>query len=127
MLPLPTKCPICGGEVMIMRLSCRECEVILDGRFTSGPLNRLSPEQIQFVETFLRYEGKLTRMEDELQLSYPTIRNRLHDVIRALGYEPGGEASIGLTESERGQILEDLDQGRISTKEAMRLLQEGEG
>ncbi|HJS28376.1 MAG TPA: DUF2089 domain-containing protein [Anaerolineales bacterium] len=127
MLPLPTKCPICGGEVMVMRLSCRECEVILDGRFTSGPLNRLSPEQIQFVETFLRYEGKLTRMEDELQLSYPTIRNRLHDVIRALGYEPGGEASIGLTESERGQILEDLDQGRISTKEAMRLLQEGEG
>jgi hypothetical protein len=112
---------------MVMRLSCRECEVTLDGRFTSGPLNRLSPEQIQFVETFLRYEGKLTRMEDELQLSYPTIRNRLHDVIRALGYEPGGEASIGLTERERGQILEDLDQGRISTKEAMRLLQEGEG
>jgi hypothetical protein len=111
---------------MVNRISCRECEVTIDGRFTSGPLSRLTSEQIQFVEIFLRYEGKLTRMEDELQLSYPTIRNRLHEVIRALGYEPGGEAIAGLTEVERSQILEDLDQGRISTKEAMRLLQEGE-
>ena len=126
MLPLPTKCPICGGEVMVTKISCRECEVNIDGRFTSGPLSQLSPEQIAFVETFLRYEGKLTHMEDELNLSYPTIRNRLHEVIRALGYEPGGETPGGLSETERSQILEDLDQGRISSNEAMRLLQEGE-
>jgi hypothetical protein len=126
MLPIPTKCPICGGEIVLTRFSCRNCEITVDGRFTSGPFSQLSPEQIKFVEVFLRYEGKLTHMEDELGMSYPTIRNRLHEVIRALGYEPGGEASSGLTEQERGQILEDLDQGRISTKEAMRLLQEGE-
>ncbi|MDX1436965.1 MAG: DUF2089 family protein, partial [Anaerolineales bacterium] len=97
---------------MVTKISCRECEVNIDGRFTSGPLSQLSPEQIAFVETFLRYEGKLTHMEDELNLSYPTIRNRLHEVIRALGYEPGGETPGGLSETERSQILEDLDQGR---------------
>jgi hypothetical protein len=113
--------------VVLTRFSCRNCEITVDGRFTSGPLSQLSPEQIKFVEVFLRYEGKLTHMEDELGMSYPTIRNRLHEVIRALGYEPGGEVSTGLTERDRSQILEDLDQGRISTKEAMRLLQEGEG
>ena len=37
----------------------------------------------------MRNEGKLNRMEDELGLSYPTIRSRLHEIIRALGYEPG--------------------------------------
>jgi hypothetical protein len=126
MLPLPTKCPICGGEVMVTKIACRECEVTIDGRFSSGPFSQLSPEQIEFVDIFLRYEGKLTHMEDELNLSYPTIRNRLHEVIRALGYEPGGEAAGGLTERERSQILEDLDEGRISSNEAMRLLQEGE-
>lgn len=126
MLSLPSKCPICGGEVMVTKISCRECEVTIDGRFSGGPLSQLSSEQIQFVETFVRYEGKLTHMEDELNLSYPTIRNRLHEVIRALGYEPGGEAPAGLSDRERSQILEDLDQGRISSKEAMRLLQEGE-
>lgn len=75
----------------------------------------------------MRCEGKITRMEVELDLSYPTIRNRLHEVIRALGYEPGGEEPItGLTDVERQRILEDLDKGVISAEEAMRLLQESE-
>jgi hypothetical protein len=66
-------------------------------------------------------------MEVELDLSYPTIRNRLHEVIRALGYEPGGEeAVVGLSDTERQRILEDLDKGMISAEEAMRLLQESE-
>jgi len=79
------------------------------------------------VETFVRCEGKINRMEDEIGLSYPTIRNRLHEIIRALGYEPGGgEIPGGLTDQERQSILEDLDTGRISADEAMRLLKEAE-
>jgi len=64
-------------------------------------------------------------MEDELNLSYPTIRNRLHEVIRALGYEPGiSDESPGLSDEERREILEDLDRGLIDAEKAMRLLQE---
>ena len=73
----------------------------------------------------MRCEGKITRMEDEIGLSYPTIRNRLHEVIRALGYEPGGEEPK-LTDEDRQRILEDLDAGRISAEEAMQLLKEAE-
>jgi hypothetical protein len=81
---------------------------------------------MDFVETFVRLEGKITHMEKELGLSYPTIRNRLHDVIRSLGYEPGGDES--LPENERRQILDDLDSGKISADEAIqRLNQSGEG
>jgi hypothetical protein len=77
--------------------------------------------------TFVRCEGKITRMEDEIGLSYPTIRNRLHEVIRALGYEPGGaDESPGLSDQERQRILEDLDAGKIGADEAMRLLREAE-
>ena len=65
-------------------------------------------------------------MEDELDLSYPTIRNRLHEVIRALGYEPGKDEASGLSEDERLRILGELEAGRISYSEAMQLLQEGE-
>lgn len=122
---LPTKCPICGGEVTITRFYCRECDSTVEGRFTSGPFSRLTSEQLNFVETFVRHEGKITRMEDELGLSYPTIRNRLHEVIRALGYEPGGgDESPRLTDAERQRILEDLDKGLISAEKAMLLLQE---
>jgi hypothetical protein len=123
---LPTRCPLCGGEVTITRIYCRDCDTTIEGRFSGGPFSQLTPEQLGFVETFIRCEGKITRMEIELGLSYPTIRNRLLEVIRTLGYEPGGEEPARLSEAERQRILEDLDQGRISAEEAMRLLQESE-
>jgi hypothetical protein len=125
---LPTTCPICGGEISVTRIYCRECDTTIEGRFHigGGPFGQLSPEQLSFVETFVRCEGRINRVEGELGLSYPTIRNRLHEVIRAMGYEPGGEEPAGITEERRQQILEDLDQGRINAEEAMRLLQEKE-
>ena len=123
---LPTRCPLCGGEVTVTRIYCRDCDTTIEGRFSGGPFSQLTPEQLGFVETFIRCEGKITRMEIELGLSYPTIRNRLLEVIRTLGYEPGGEEPGRLSEAERQKILEDLDQGRISADEAMRLLQESE-
>ncbi|MGD9091332.1 MAG: DUF2089 domain-containing protein [Anaerolineales bacterium] len=122
---IPTKCPICGGEVTVTRIYCRDCDTTIEGRFSGGPFSQLTPEQLEFVETFVRCEGKITRMEGELGLSYPTIRNRLHEVIRSLGYEPGGGDEItGLSEEERKRILEDLDTGSISVDKAMLLLQE---
>jgi hypothetical protein len=124
---LPNKCPLCAGEIAVTRLYCRDCDTTLDGRFTFGPFSQLTTEQLDFVETFVRCEGKITRMETEIGLSYPTIRNRLHEIIRALGYEPGGvEEPIGLSDEERQKILEDLDAGSISAEEAMSLLKETE-
>jgi hypothetical protein len=122
---LPTKCPLCGGEVTVTRIHCRDCDTTLEGRFDAGPFSQLSREQLEFVEVFIRCEGKFTRMEIELSLSYPTIRNRLHEVMRALGYEPGGsEEPLGLTDLDRKSILEDLDKGLISAEKATLLLQE---
>jgi hypothetical protein len=125
---LPTTCPVCGGEISVTRIYCRECDTTIEGRFTfsGGPFGQLTPEQLSFVETFVRCEGRINRVEGELGLSYPTIRNRLHEVIRAMGYEPGGEEPAGMSEERRQQILEDLDQGRITAEDAMRLLQEKE-
>lgn len=119
-----TVCPVCGDKLEVTRLHCRSCDSALEGHFDTGRLGRLSPEQLTFVETFLRCEGKLNRMERELGLSYPTLRSRLSEVIRQLGFPVGAEAN-GLSAEERQQLLDDLAVGRISTDEAMRLL-EGE-
>lgn len=124
---IPTRCPLCGGELAITRIYCRDCDTTIEGRFSNGPFTDLTPEQLNFIVTFVRCEGKISRMEDEIKLSYPTIRNRLHEVIRALGYEPGGEdVTPRMTEQDRQRILEDLDAGRIGADEAMRLLREAE-
>jgi hypothetical protein len=43
-----------------------------------------------------------------------------------MGYEPGVEEPAPVNDEKRQRVLEDLDQGRISADEAMRILQEGE-
>jgi len=124
---IPTQCPLCSGEIAVTRLHCRDCDTTFDGRFMGAAFSQLTAEQISFVEIFVRCEGKINRMEEEIGLSYPTIRNRLHEIIRALGYEPGAsEEEQGLSEQERQSILEDLDAGRISAQEAMRMLKDEE-
>lgn len=117
-----TRCPVCDNELTITRLHCEVCDTTLEGHFTGGPFAHLSNEQLNFIETFVRCEGKITRMETELELSYPTIRNRLHEVIRALGYEPGKEEPVEIPEDKREQVLTDLEAGRITADDAMRVL-----
>ena len=127
MKTLPTQCPICGGDIQVTRFNCQECDTTVEGHFEIGRFLRLTPEQLQFVEVFVRCEGKLNRMEEEIKMSYPTLRSRLLEVIRALGYEPGREeAPVKISEEERKRVLEELEQGRISMEDAMRILQGGE-
>jgi len=58
---LPTKCPLCGGEITVTRIYCRDCDTTIEGRFEGGPFSQLTQEQLEFVETFIRHEGKITR------------------------------------------------------------------
>ena len=124
MNPLPVRSPFSGGEIIVTRFYCPESDTTTEGRFSlSTPFAQLNPEQLSFVETFVRCEGKLSRMESELSLSYPTIRSRLHEVIRALGYEPGKDEPEAISSTERQRILSELEAGKIEFDEAMRLLQ----
>jgi hypothetical protein len=115
------KCPICGEDLTVTRLQCRNCATIVEGHFSLGHLSQLKPEQLHFVETFIRCEGKLNKAQEELGLSYPTVRSRLHDVIRALGYEAKDE--VNMPTEQRKTIPDQLAQGQIRSDEAIRLLQ----
>ncbi|MBI5839650.1 MAG: DUF2089 domain-containing protein [Chloroflexi bacterium] len=122
MRPAPTRCPICESELEVVRLHCPSCDTSIEGHFASGHFANLTPEQMEFIFTFVRVEGKINRMEQEIGLSYPTIRNRLHEVIRALGYEPGRDEPVEITQERRNSILADLSAGKIDANEATRLL-----
>lgn len=119
MYPVPTQCPICGGEVAVTRLKCHSCEAAIEGSFALGPITRLTPEQWAFLETFIRCEGKITRVEKELNISYPTVRARLDDLILAFGYEPAADEEEPVSDEERRLILDELAQGRITSEEAV--------
>jgi hypothetical protein len=124
----PSRCPICGETLTVTRLNCPSCDTTLEGHFQFSRLERLTTEQLGFVELFVRCEGKLNWVAQELKLSYPTVRARLDDAIRAMGYEvresPPAEEKQRAAE-QRQAILDDLAAGRINAAEAIRHLREG--
>lgn len=145
MNPLPTKCPVCGGDLVVTRLHCPSCETTLEGSFAPGgnrlqeafspeqlrsllPFSRLNKDQLYFILTFVRCEGRFNRMEEELGLSYPTLRSRLDEIIRAMGFEPAreeppaGPPSSIPGPAERQSILDMLNRGEINLEEAKRRL-----
>ncbi len=123
MHPVIGRCPICRENLEVTRLHCRNCDTELNGHFTLGRLYHLGPEQLSFVETFIRCEGKINRVEQEMGLSYPAVRARLNEVIRALGYEVGDSGKRLVSEEERKEILAQVAAGDISAEEAIELLQ----
>ena len=121
MNPLPANCPICHSQLEITRAYCRACDTALDGHFQPGAFSQISPDHIAFMITFVRNEGKINRVGEELNLSYPTVRSRLHDLIRALGYDVGDEEEV-VPDDERRAVLDSLSKGKLSPEEALKRL-----
>jgi hypothetical protein len=122
----PSLCPVCGDKLALTRLHCPNCDTSIEGRFQSSRLEQLSPEHRAFVELFVRCEGKLNWVAQELKLSYPTVRARLDEVIRAMGYEvkemPPAEEKQRQAD-QRQTILDELAAGKITPADAVRQLQ----
>src|SRR3972149_1854814 len=89
-------CPVCSGEMRVARLLCRQRNASLEGDFPLGQFLKLSPEQMHFVDTFLKCRGKIKDVEEELGVSYPTVVGRLNEIVEALGYEAApAEEEVG--------------------------------
>ncbi|MCL4370880.1 MAG: DUF2089 domain-containing protein [Chloroflexi bacterium] len=114
------RCPVCEGEMEVVRLRCRSCDSVLEGRFALGKFQSLSKEQLQFAELFIKNRGNIKDMERELGISYPTVRGRLEALIRALGYEVPEEPKVA--PEGRKEILARLERSEITSEEAIRLL-----
>jgi hypothetical protein len=110
-----TSCPICKRELEIRELRCPACEVSFRGSFSQSWLSGLTPEQLEFVKLFIIVQGNIREMEKRLGISYPTVKNRLAEIIRAIANEAPSE-------EDYSDILGDLDQGFISVEEAINMI-----
>jgi len=86
----------------------------MEGEVPLPNLARLAPEQREFIEVFIVCGGSLKDAGHVLGISYPTVRARLDAVITALK----GLRGAGTTEETRLAVLERLERGEISAKEA---------
>jgi hypothetical protein len=108
--------------MLVTELTCPHCHTKVQGAFELPALFRLTPEQLHFVEVFLRCRGHIKEVERELQISYPTVRSRLDQIIQALGYP-----AVQTTEQRSARdVLDALGNGELTFEEALQLLK-GEG
>src|SRR5271154_731926 len=113
---LITRCPFCGDELAIARLSCCGCQTQIDSQLEIPLFFRLPPDLQEFVLIFLRCQGKIRDVEKELGISYPTVCKRLDLVNELLGNQTPARG--------KREILEQLERGEISVPEASQLLKE---
>jgi hypothetical protein len=116
------KCPICGGQLKVTRLSCNDCKTIIEGQFELCKFCKLTAEQKAFLESFVKCRGNIKEMEKELGVSYPTVKNRLEDVAGVLGYSTEEVPVESQNTTQKKEILEKLNNGEISAQEAVELL-----
>jgi hypothetical protein len=119
--PFPQQCPVCQSKLTVQELKCDHCSTTIRGNFETTRLASLNEEQLKFVETFIKLRGNIREMERELGISYPTVRNRLEQVIEALGFQV---EKVTVDKGERQEVLNRLDRGEITSEEALRLLKE---
>ncbi len=81
---MPTSCPSCDGRLSVKRLRCDHCETEVEGQYALPALASVSPEDQEFIVEFIKSSGSLKEMAGILKVSYPTVRNRLDEVIKKL-------------------------------------------
>lgn len=111
-------CPVCDHELSITRLRCHHCDLEITGDFYLSKLNRLNKEQLLFVEIFLKNQGNIKAIEKELNISYPTVKKMLNEVLSGLGYDVQEDGKA----LQRSEILDKLANKEISFDEANNLL-----
>lgn len=81
---LPLICPSCSHGLAVKSLICERCSTTIEGLFTLPAITRLSADEQQFILDFVKTSGSLKEMAKHLNLSYPTVRNMLDDLIKRI-------------------------------------------
>ncbi len=65
-------------------MHCETCDTHIEGNYHLPEMMQLSENDQSFVLDFVKSSGSLKEMAQKLKLSYPTVRNRLDEIISQL-------------------------------------------
>lgn len=81
---LPVICPSCESKLSVTELSCPECSTKVTGAYILPLLLQIPEEEQQFILDFFLSSGSLKEMANQMGKSYPTVRNKLDDIIEKI-------------------------------------------
>jgi hypothetical protein len=103
-----------GKRILVERVRLVDKDVAIEGSFELPQLARLSADDQIFIIAFVRSHGSIKEMERIFGVSYPTIKSRLTRIADSLEF-----VEMNPTPS-KAEILERLQQGKITAEEAIR-------
>ena len=116
LLPIITRDPISGDELVVTRLESPRTGLAITGTFTLGWVGRLTPEQLDFVGLLLKSRNNLQKVANDLGVAYNTARSRLDEVVAALG---GGPAEPDPNEGTKREVLDKLASRELAFDDAL--------
>lgn len=103
-----------GKRMLVERVRLVDKDIAIEGSFELPQLVRLSADDQIFITAFVRSHGSIKEMERIFGVSYPTIKSRLTRIADSLEF-----VETNPTPS-KVEILERLEQGKISAEDAIR-------
>ena len=129
------RCPSCNGQLYPRVLVCDSCGVKVEGDFVLNEFGALTPDELHFLRVFIYCEGRIRDMEAALGVSYPTVKGHMASIKEKLNLAsarpspsaapsppPAGPRAPSGGSPAADEVLDGLEAGQISYKEAIRLL-----
>lgn len=83
---LPINCPSCESQLAVSQLACGNCRTLVSGNYTLPLLLQMPEEEQNFILQFFLNSGSLKEMAVQMGKSYPTVRNKLDDIIEKINH-----------------------------------------
>ncbi|HNX00064.1 MAG TPA: DUF2089 domain-containing protein [Candidatus Cloacimonadota bacterium] len=105
-------CPVCSSNLEIREYYCTQCHTTVRGRFAIDMFAGLSESQLEFIKIFLVSQGNIKEMEKRLNISYPTVKSRLADIIEVIA--PQEKQTQNYVD-----LLEQIEKGNLTVDEVV--------
>ena|SRR5690606_7485271 len=115
------RCSVCNGLLAVREMACPDCDVHVSGEFRFPRLLRLSAKNLFLAEALILSGGNLKSLAQALDVSYPTVRKRVDDLIAEL------ETLRAEDERRIDEILHAVETGKIPAGKGTRMIKELNG
>ena len=92
-MKLPILCPSCESTLKVSEMKCSSCDTTVNGEYDLPLYLKLGREDQDFILNFFISSGSIKEMAKQANLSYPTIRNKMDDLINKINHLKDGDTS----------------------------------
>lgn len=83
-MKLPVLCPSCDNSLKVSQLKCDSCGTEITGGYDLPLFLKLSKDEQDFIMDFFLASGSIKEVARQAGNSYPTMRNKMDDMIEKI-------------------------------------------